>query len=235
MHLSTPIHHLKRQARLQSRAQNLPLHAALDQAAAAEGYQSWSHLSASSPNSSQAETLWSQLGASDLVLLGARPGQGKTVLGIQLALKAALLGQRAFFFTLDYNAQDVDERLAQQDAVAISTNLIVDTSDDISADYIIKRLVNETRPALIMIDYLQLLDQKRTNPSLQDQVSDLRAYVKTTGSICVAISQIDRSFDLSGKDMPDQRDVRLPNPLDLTLFDRLCFLHEGRIRVGKPA
>ncbi len=32
------------------------------------------------------------------------------------------------------------------------------------------------------------------------------------------------------KPFPDLDDVRLPNPLDLSLFDKLCFLNGGDIR-----
>ncbi|WP_253276864.1 hypothetical protein [Ruegeria sp. 6PALISEP08] len=49
------------------------------------------------------------------------------------------------------------------------------------------------------------------------------------------ISQFDRSFDLSDKTMPDLSDVRLPNPLDLSAFDKACFLHNGEIQMDQAA
>lgn len=81
-----------------------------------------------------------------------------------------------------------------------------------------------------MIDYLQLLDQRRDSPPLTVQVPALRAFARDRGLILVFISQIDRSFDPALKPLPDLGDVRLPNPLDLSLFDRTCFLHGGEIR-----
>lgn len=43
------------------------------------------------------------------------------------------------------------------------------------------------------------------------------------------MSQIDRRFELTDKRVPDLSDVRLPNPIDLSLFDKTCFLHEGDV------
>ena len=45
------------------------------------------------------------------------------------------------------------------------------------------------------------------------------------------ISQIDRAFELSSCDMPSVDDFRLPNPLDLSIFDKRCFLHDGEVQI----
>lgn len=81
-----------------------------------------------------------------------------------------------------------------------------------------------------MIDYLQLLDQKRENPELAVQVASLRKFARERGLIVVLISQIDRAYDPSTKPVPDLTDVRLPNPLDLKLFDKACFVQAGELR-----
>ena len=44
------------------------------------------------------------------------------------------------------------------------------------------------------------------------------------GLLVAFLSQIDRAHDLTARPYPDLRDVRLPNPLDLRLFDKACFL-----------
>lgn len=175
-----------------------------------------------------------------MILLGARPGHGKTLLGLELVTRAKTVGRTGFFFTFDFNERDVAESLSNLgfDQSPDSNAVIVDTSDEISADHIISRLDQSEGRALVVIDYLQLLDQRRTNPSLESQAKSLRAYTKDTGAICVLISQIDRSFDMSGKSMPDVSDVsdvRLPNPLDLSIFDRACFLNDGAVHLGAAA
>ncbi len=87
----------------------------------------------------------------------------------------------------------------------------------------------------MVVDYLQLLDQKRDNPELMVQVRALQSFARDRGLIFVFISQIDRSYDPAVKPCPDLEDVRLPNPLDLRLFSKTCFLHNGEIRFRTAA
>jgi replicative DNA helicase len=85
------------------------------------------------------------------------------------------------------------------------------------------------------VDYLQLLDQRRENPELMVQVRALKSFARERGLIMVFISQIDRSYDPSKKPCPDMDDVRLPNPVDLTLFNKTCFLNDGEVRFSAAA
>lgn len=233
MKLNVPIFRLKRQAKLLARETRAPLHKALDQIARREGFQSWSHLSASMVKLRPAATLLSHLQPGDLALLGARPGHGKTLLGLELAAEAALSGRQGFFFTLEYNIEDVLKLLGLlgRDAKAPGASFTVDTSDEICAGHIIAHL--EAAPAcpVAVIDYLQLLDQKRENPNLNDQMQALKTFARASGAIVVAISQINRAFDRDRRTMPALADVRLPNPVDLGVFTKTCFLHEGEVRL----
>ncbi|WP_253276863.1 DNA helicase [Ruegeria sp. 6PALISEP08] len=173
MHLSASIYRLKRQARLAARKERIPLHEALDPKAVEEGFLSWSHLASSSTTKGPVATILSQLVPGDLILVGARPGHGKTLLGLELASRATELGRKGFFFTLDYHERDVEDRFSalgigpESERVA----MIVYTSDEVSADYVISRLEHFGEPVVVVIGYLQPLDQKRTNPSLDDQIS----------------------------------------------------------------
>jgi hypothetical protein len=139
---------------------------------------------------------------------------------------------RVFHFTLDETAAVVRARFEQlgADAEIVGDRLTVDTSDDICADYIIDRVGEAHGPAFVVVDYLQLLDQRRSNPELSAQVQALSAFARAAGSIVVAISQIHRSFESTGKSLPQLSDVRLPNPLDLSLFTKACFMHQGQVR-----
>ncbi|RFB79105.1 DNA helicase [Methylovirgula sp. 4M-Z18] len=233
MKLSAPISRLKRQAKRVSRTENIPLHAALDQIAAEEGQSGWSVLAAKASKHSPANQLLSHLAHGDMVLLGARPGQGKTLLSLELALEAAKTGRRGVFFTLEYTAKDVQERLRAIGAGTMQGNLLftADCSDAISADYIMLTLASAPRGTLAIVDYLQLLDQKRDTPALETQIRALRDFARERGLILVFIAQIDRAFEASKKQLPDLRDVRLPNPLDLKLFDKACFLNKGVVQV----
>src|SRR3546814_20325398 len=62
------------------------------------------------------------------------------------------------------------------------------------------------------------------------QVKTLAGFASTASTIIVAISQIDRSFDMDGKPLPNLSNVRLPNPVDLALFTKSCFFHNGAMQ-----
>ena len=230
--MTAPIHQLKRQARLLSRREKMPLHKALATIAARHGFASWSLLAAKAAETAPAGRLFAQLSGGDLVLVGARPGHGKTLMSLELAVEAMKSGHRCVFFSLEYTHEDVLDRFRAIGAepARFDSLFTFDNSDAICADYIVSALGTETRRTLAVIDYLQLLDQRRENPDLMTQVRALKAFARDRGLILVFISQIDRSFDPTKKACPEIGDVRLPNPLDLSLFDRACFLHNGDIR-----
>lgn len=113
------------------------------------------------------------------------------------------------------------------DYAGFAAQFDIDCSDAISADHIIGKLASATPGTLVVVDYLQLLDQRRENPELAVQVTTLRAFARERGLIFVFLSQIDRSYDTAAKPFPDIDDIRLPNPLDVRLFDKTCFLNKG--------
>jgi replicative DNA helicase len=83
------------------------------------------------------------------------------------------------------------------------------------------------------VDYLQLLDRRRRDPELGEQLTSLRAFTLERGLITVCLSQVNRTFELSARPLPTFADVHLPNPLNRELFTKGCFLHEGRMRLDR--
>jgi replicative DNA helicase len=81
------------------------------------------------------------------------------------------------------------------------------------------RLHSAAPGTVVIIDYLQLLDQKRENAALEEQVRQLKALAKDQRPVMVFVSQIHRRYDPTSNSIPTLHDVRLPNPLDLALFD----------------
>lgn len=237
MRLSAPVHLLKRQARILSRNEHIPLHEALDRIARREGFNGWSLLAARAAAHRPRESLLADLEPGDLMLLGARPGQGKTLLSLELLVEAMKAGRRGVFFTLDYTEADIAACFAAigEDADAFRDRFEFDDSDGISGAYIIGRLESAPRGTVVVVDYLQLLDQKREHPALMDQVTALRTFARERGLIIVFISQIHRRYDPTVRPCPELADVRLPNPLDLTLFSKACFLHDGAMRMAAVA
>jgi len=233
MKLSAPIYILKQQAKAMSRQENVRLHVALDRIAVREGFKAWSHLSASWQPEAPGSSLFALLQAGDLVLLGSRPGQGKTLLALGLAVEAMKRGQRAAFFSLEFTPADVAHSfdILGQDLRAFDDRFLVDVSEDMSASHIQSRLAATPPGTLVLIDYLQLLDQRRDKPALDQQVRDLKAFALARKAIVVCLSQISRSYQPTARPCPDLDDVRLPNPLDLSLFSKACFIHDGKMQI----
>jgi hypothetical protein len=233
MKLSAPIYHLKREAKLLARQQGIPLHDALDRLARQEGYGGWSLLAARHAAASPAAKLYGRLTPGDLVLVGARPGHGKTLMALELAIEAMKSGHRSVFFTLEFTEKDILNRFGVLgvEPAQFGSLFAFDCSDAISAGYIQAALGSAPSGTLVVIDYLQLLDQRRESPPLSEQVGALKSFAGDRGLVIVFISQIDRAYDPSTKPYPEMQDVRLPNPLDLTLFDKTCFLNNGNVQL----
>lgn len=233
MKLSAPIFVLKQQAKSLSQKDKLRLHVALNQVAVREGFNAWSHLASVWQRTDTSRSLYEQLRPGDLLLVGSRPGQGKTLLSIGLAVEAMARGYPAAFFTLEYTAAEVEKLFAM---VGRSTDdfkgkWLLDTSEEISANHIAERITGEPPGTLVVVDYLQLLDQRRDKPSLDEQVQKLKAFAQTSQSIVICLSQIAREYTLTSRACPSLQDVRMPNPVDLSIFDKSCFIQDGRMQL----
>lgn len=233
MRLSSPIYKLKRQAKLLVRDNDIRLHEALNQIATKEGFKNWSHLASNYSKATPVKEIMKQISSGDMILIGARPGHGKTLLGLELAALAEEINRTGYVFTLDFNEADVWDRFEKLgfDTKEFDLPVVVDTSDNICTAHIIECLSSTPDDALVVVDYLQLLDQRRSNPPLDEQVWALKKFAAERGAIVVMISQIDRAFELSSNGMPSIDDIRLPNPVDLSLFDKRCFLHDGEVQI----
>ncbi|MEO0991805.1 MAG: DNA helicase, partial [Pseudomonadota bacterium] len=236
MTLSRPIFRLKAEAKRLARAESIPHHEALDRIARQEGFQSWSLLAGHS-GTEPSVNLMDQLTPGEIILIAARPGHGKTLLALSVLAQAAEAGRPTVFFSLEWTedtVRDSDLR-AGGDPKTAQHRLQIDVSEEISAEHIAKRLETMPRGTVAAIDYLQLLDQRRETPPLSKQVADLRAAAERTGTTILCLSQIARSFEASDKPLPDLSDIRLPNPVDLGLFSKACFLHDGQMELRKVA
>ncbi len=136
MRLSAPIYQLKRRAKLLARDEKIPLHAAFDRIARGEGFAGWSLLAAQIAGSSDQRDILSRLSDGDIVLLGARPGHGKTLLGLKLLLDAISDGRRSVFFTLEYSERETKQRIRalEGETPGLGEALEIVTDDHICAD-----------------------------------------------------------------------------------------------------
>lgn len=228
MSLSAPISVLRGQARRLKRSQGIPLSQALDRIARREGYSSWSLLVAKQSRAKRTR-VWDRLAPGELLLLGARRGQGKTLRALEIAVSALREGQRAWFFCLENDPLDLEAlfRRAGASSSEFGNAFVFRQEDGLCAEQIVETVQDATPKSVLVIDYLQVLDQRRSSPILDEQLTRLRAFARATGCIVVLIAQIDRGFDPSARRLPTLDDVRRVNPIDLGVFDKVLFMHRG--------
>ncbi|MEO1111282.1 MAG: DNA helicase [Pseudomonadota bacterium] len=232
MKLSAPVYRLRRKARNLARRENISLSRALDRVAAAEGFASWNLLASCHRTKSPSARLLDLLQPGEMLLLAARPGHGKTRLGLEVLDDATRRGRRAVFFSSEYTEKDLAGFCpAVRNSEAGRTGIETVLSDELSARTVTAFLAGDRGGPIAVVDYLQVLDQRRVSPELSEQVKTLKAFAGASGARLVVLSQVHRSYDPVRKLLPDWTDVRLPNPVDLSLFDRGCFLNDGRLAV----
>ena len=168
------------------------------------------------------------LSPGELLLLGARPGQGKTLLALNLLRNAAREGRRSVFFTLDNFEHQARQYLRAIGAPDGAVQVVA--GDAICADAIVGYLAQARPGTIAVVDYLQVLGQDG-KPPLLDQLAALQALARERGIIFVLLSQIDPAFDPRQDGVPALRHVRQPDPIPGGLFSKACFLHEGKHRL----
>lgn len=143
-------------------------------------------------------------------------------------------GDEAWFFTLEFTEAHTRQLLQSSGYAAASRDrfLKIDTSEDLSADYLVQRLRRDGPKGrwIAVVDYLQLLDQQRWKPGLQQQLQTLKQFAVNEGGRIVLLSQVDRYFDERETAMPAADDMRLPNPVKKEAFDHFCAIHDGVVQ-----
>ncbi|MEM8701862.1 MAG: DNA helicase [Pseudomonadota bacterium] len=232
MKLSAPVYRLRRKARNLARRENISLFRALDRVATAEGFGSWNLLAAFHRRTSPSKRLLDLLQPGELLLLAARPGHGKTRLGLELLDDASRQGLRAVLFSSEISERDLAGFCPEVGNNRRERNRIEPVlSDELCAGTVTASLSGDRGGPIAVVDYLQVLDQRRASPELSEQIKTLKAFAGASGARLVVLSQVHRSYDPAHKSLPDWSDIRLPNPVDLSLFDKGCFLNDGKLAV----
>ena len=229
MRFSVPIFRLKREARGLARRKSIALHLALDEIARREGFRSWNHLASSAKAHGAAARLLSAIDPGDLMVLAARPGQGKTVLGLEILAEALAIGRQAIFFSSECTREETGRLLFECGRAGAAARICQELGDKVCARQIQARLCSTGAGTVAVVDYLQIMDQHRSEPPIGLQIAQLKALAIAREMNLIFLSQVHKSFDSGTKALPDFADLRVTNPLDLSLFNKGCFLHGGAL------
>ncbi len=144
------------------------------------------------------------MGNSDLVLVGARPGMGKTSFTMNIATAAALkTGKKVCVFSLEMSAEQLANRMLSSEAQIDSykmrsgalnaedwsaiahassrlaeTDILIDDTPGISVTAMKSKLRRVKNLGLVVIDYLQLMQGDRRNDNRVQEVADISRGLK---------------------------------------------------------
>ena len=179
----------------------------------------------------------SGLNKSDLIILGARPGMGKTSFALNITRNVAEKGKTVCFFSLEMSRDQLAQRLLSDQASISSTKLRTGelsneewTRLGLASDYISKMniFVDETpgitvpemkaklrriKPDLVIIDYLGLMQSAKKTDNRVQEVSDitrnLKILAKDLKVPVIACAQLSRGTETKGKShRPGLADLR---------------------------
>lgn len=207
-----------------------------------------------------------------LVVIAARPSVGKSTLALNMARHVAGRGSPVVVVSLEMTAAELGQRLLSQ-AASIPLHSITEgrmteeswaraaqaadhlaglplTIDDAAKMGLagIRGYAQRTRPALLIVDYLQLIDPPRAE-SRQTEVAavsrGLKLIAKDAGCVVMACAQLNRAADHRADKRPTLSDLRdsgaIEQDADTVLLlhreatddDRSAQFHEAQLIVGK--
>jgi replicative DNA helicase len=191
----------------------------------------------------------------DFIIIAGRPSMGKTAFALNIAAHVAgVERQPSLFFSLEMSKEQLVQRLlcaeARVDSHRVRTGflqppdwkrivdaagrlaeapLFIDDTANLSvleARAKARRVKAEHGLALVMIDYLQLMQGRWRSENRQQEISEisrsLKALAKELDVPVVALSQLSRAVETRGESMPKLSDLResgaLEQDADLIMF-----------------
>lgn len=194
------------------------------------------------------------LNRSDLVVLAARPGVGKTSFGLNIARHASITAKkRVAFFSLEMGREQLVSRLLSGEAVVEGTRLrsgdlsendwvklveagdilskaeiYIDDKPDITVQEIKAKLRRLGKVDLAIIDYLQLMNSARRIDNRVNEVADitrnLKVMAKELDIPVIAMSQLRRPTERTKDHRPGLSELRDSGSIEQDA-DIVIFLH----------
>lgn len=177
------------------------------------------------------------LNRSDLILLAARPGMGKTSFALNIARNVAAAKKTVAFFSLEMTKEQLASRLLSAEAlvggtklrtgrlspeewkrligagdVLKNTELYLDDTPGITVPEIKAKLRRLHGVDLVVIDYLQLMSTGRRNDNRVQEISEitrnLKILAKEINVPVICLSQLSRASEQRQDHRPQLSDLR---------------------------
>ena len=178
------------------------------------------------------------LNRSDLILLAARPGMGKTSFALNIAKNAACISKKCVaFFSLEMTSEQLCSRLLSTEALVSGTKLrtgklsddewlrliaagdvlrqaqiYLDDTPGITVPEIQAKLRRLKQVDLVIIDYLQLMSGNRRTDNRVQEISEitrnLKILAKEMNVPVITLSQLSRASEQRNDHRPQLSDLR---------------------------
>ena len=186
----------------------------------------------------------------ELTTIGARPGVGKTILGMQIALNIAKKKRKVMYTSLEMSVTQLCERIISSSAKVNLSKLrtgniesdtewsnVFQTANENSIDNFlldktsrtiqhIRTKLRKHKPDLVIIDYLQLLRSSEKHYSREQEVATITRELKLMTLEfkipIVILSQLNRNAE---GNRPSMADLRESGAIEQD-SDNIIFLHE---------
>ena len=185
----------------------------------------------------------------ELTTIGARPGVGKTIIGMQIGLNIALNKRKVMYTSLEMSTTQLCERIISANANVDSLRLrkgdikedewtqVYKAAEAYSTNFFaidktsrnpahIRTKIRKYKPDLLIIDYLQLMQSTNREQSREREIAtitrDLKLMALEFKIPIIILSQLNRNAE--GK-RPTMADLRESGAIEQD-SDNIFFLHE---------
>ena len=197
------------------------------------------------------------LNRSDLIILAARPGMGKTSFALNIARNVACKSKKAVaFFSLEMSKEQIASRLLSSEALVGGTklrtgkltdeewqrlvpasdilknaNLYIDDTPGITITEMKSRLRRLREVDLVVVDYLQLMSSTRRIDSRVNEISEitrsLKIMAKELNVPVITLSQLSRASEQRPDHRPQLSDLRESGSIEQDADIVLFLYREG--------
>ncbi len=194
------------------------------------------------------------MGAGDMVLVGARPGVGKTSFTMNIATRASKsFGKTVCVFSLEMSAEQLVMRMLSNEAkidntvlrsgrllpehwnsVALAANslsqcnVLIDDTAGMSVTMMKSRLRRVKDLGLVVIDYLQLMQSESHSDNRAQEVGEIsrgiKLMAKEFGVPVLTCAQLNRAVESRKEGLPQLSDLRDSGSIEQDA-DSVMFLH----------